>query len=94
MLRHADQKTTAESAWPTNSSETKEITSRKIVIIQTSGPISHVPAHQVPPIRRHSWLPLAQPDQQPRYTAKKAKHTTAGIPLWSPTRVLVCRFGA
>ena len=26
--------------------------------------------------------------------AKKAKHTTVGIPLWSPTRVLVHRFKA
>ncbi len=72
MLRHAEQKTTAESAWPTNSSVTIGIPSydterlRCLTVSETDpNATPHAPVSPAPPKCRHSWPPLTPSDQQP-----------------------------
>jgi hypothetical protein len=66
-----------------------------VIIMLSASPISRniLTAYQ--------WRECFRPHQQPTptspnrcHTAKRQKHTTGGIPRWSPTLVLVARFSA
>jgi hypothetical protein len=55
----------------------------------------HTPARPPPPHeQKHTYNLLATMMAASNQPPKKSKHTTGGIPRWSPTLVLVARFSA